>query len=64
MSVKLEQKETIRTTTGPRAGPSPSVGSKEDLAHKVGNALTQGSGPDGYLAVSTSPRRRQHADTD
>ncbi|KAI5367517.1 hypothetical protein Slin15195_G026470 [Septoria linicola] len=47
--VKFEQKETIRTTTAGKAGPSPAAG-KEDLAHKVGDALTKGAGPDGYLA--------------
>jgi hypothetical protein len=25
---------------------------KEDLVHEIGNALTQGGGPSGYLAVS------------
>jgi hypothetical protein len=25
---------------------------KEDLVHEIGNALTQGAGPSGYLAVS------------
>lgn len=49
--VKFEQKETIRTTTGAKGGPSPPAG-KEDIAHKIGDALTKGSGPDGYLAVS------------
>lgn len=49
--VKFEQKESIRTTTGGRPGPSPPAG-KEDVAHKIGDALTKGSGPNGYLAVS------------
>ncbi|EMF15153.1 uncharacterized protein SEPMUDRAFT_147115 [Sphaerulina musiva SO2202] len=47
--VKFEQKESIRTTTGGRPGPSPAAG-KEDVAHKIGDALTKGSGPNGYLA--------------
>jgi hypothetical protein len=65
--VKFEQnvKETIRTTAGapPTAAPGGQFGArdlprdasrgKEDLAHEVGNALTQGSGPNGYLAVRT-----------
>lgn len=38
--VKFDVKETIRQTTG-----------KQDLAHEVGNALTRGGGPGGYLAV-------------
>ena len=47
MSVKFEQKETIRTNVA-----------KEDLAHEVGNAITRGGGPNGYLAVRAnhSPR--------
>lgn len=40
MSVKFDVKETIRQQTG-----------KEGLAHEVGNALTRGAGPGGYLAV-------------
>ena len=54
--VKFEQKETVRTTTGGgsggngRGGPPPAPG-KEDIAHKIGDALTQGAGPNGYLAV-------------
>lgn len=42
MSVKFEQKETIRANV-PQA--------KRDLAHEVGNALTRGGGPQGYLAA-------------
>lgn len=38
--VKFE-KESVRATTG----------GKEDFVHKVGEALTKSSGPDGYLAV-------------
>lgn len=57
--VKFQQREDIRITNnggngGPRgggfAGRAPQ--GKEDLAHEVGNALTKGSGPGGYLAVS------------
>lgn len=44
MSVKFEQKETIRANIG-----------KEDLAHEVGNAITRGGGPNGYLAVRSIP---------
>lgn len=50
--VKFEQKETIRTTTGGKAASSPPAG-KEDFAHRVGEAITKGGSPDGYLAVST-----------
>ncbi|GIZ46463.1 hypothetical protein CKM354_000958900 [Cercospora kikuchii] len=47
--VKFEQKETIRTTTGGKAASSPPAG-KEDFAHRVGEAITKGGSPDGYLA--------------
>lgn len=51
MSVKFDQRETIRAVL---------PDSKDDLAHKVGNALTRGSGPRGYLEVSTRvPTRPQ-----
>lgn len=49
MSVKFEQKETIRANV-PQA--------KQDLAHEVGNALTRGGGPQGYLAVCWNTRAR------
>lgn len=49
--VKFEQKETIRTSTGGRGGAPPA---KEGLAHEIGDALTKGAGPNGYLAVSYS----------
>ena len=52
--VKFAQKETIRTTSGAGA-----QGGKEDFAHKVGDALTKGSGPDGYLAVSIAIAMRR-----
>ncbi|KAK4631124.1 PXMP2/4 family protein 3 [Fulvia fulva] len=48
--VKFEQKETIRTTSGAGGSGGPPSGGKEDFAHKVGDALTKGSGPNGYLA--------------
>lgn len=41
-SVKFE-KETVRSTGG----------GKEDFMHNVGEALTKGAGPNGYLAVRT-----------
>ena len=34
-----------------RGAPPPQQ--KEDLKHKIGDALTAGAGPGGYLAVST-----------
>jgi hypothetical protein len=50
-----ERRETVRTTNAapsPRAGVAPPPpAQKEDLAHEIGNALTQGAGPNGYLAV-------------
>ncbi|EMC97939.1 hypothetical protein BAUCODRAFT_31950 [Baudoinia panamericana UAMH 10762] len=57
--VKFEQREDIRVTStgvnggngGPRgrAGPPPAP-ARETLAHEVGEALTKGAGPNGYLA--------------
>ena len=53
--VKFEEKETIRTTqnVGGRNGGPATRGppEKQDFAHKVGDALTAGAGPGGYLAV-------------
>lgn len=45
--------ETTRTGRGGGGGGPPPRGppQKEDLAHQVGDALTRGSGPGGYLAV-------------
>lgn len=66
--VKFEQKENIRVTqTGGAGGMSGRGGilpaanvqlgkddiKKDDVAHKIGDALTKGAGPDGYLAVSS-----------
>ena len=63
--VKFEQRETVRTTGGVaggdfasragdfvRGGPRDAPQGKQDLAHDIGNALTKGAGPNGYLAVS------------
>ena len=50
MSVKFE-KETVKTTAVTNA-----MGKgKDDLLHEVGQALTKGGGPNGYLAVSFAP---------
>ena len=68
--VKFE--ETVRTTQrdgggggggdgkggGSRGGPPPPR-EKQDFAHKVGDALTQGAGPEGYLAVSDKSTAEQ-----
>ncbi|KAJ4362401.1 hypothetical protein N0V83_010494 [Neocucurbitaria cava] len=48
MSVKFE-KETVKTTTASVADAA-SKG-KDDLLHEVGQALTKGGGPNGYLAA-------------
>jgi hypothetical protein len=48
MSVKFE-KETVKTTTGAVAD---AMKGKDDFIHEVGRAITQGGGPNGYLAVS------------
>lgn len=52
MSVKFE-KETTTTTA---AAVADAVGGKDkdDLLHSVGEALTKGAGPNGYLAVSAA----------
>ena len=66
--VKFQRKEDIRVTDtvggsggpiggvlgGARGGPPPPPpsGHKEGLLHEAGEALTKGSGPNGYLAVS------------
>jgi hypothetical protein len=47
MSVKFQEKVT-ETSTAAAAG---AVADKSDILHEVGNALTKGSGPGGYLAV-------------
>lgn len=52
MSVKFE-KETVQSTTSAVADAA-SKG-KDDLLHEVGEALTKGGGPNGYLAVSVAP---------
>ncbi|KAF2264835.1 hypothetical protein CC78DRAFT_221283 [Lojkania enalia] len=49
MSVKFE-KETIKTTTGAAASAAAGVAG-DDLVHNVGEALTKGGGPNGYLAA-------------
>jgi hypothetical protein len=49
MSVKFE-KETVKLSEGAAAALGEST--KDDLVHKVGEALTKGSGANGYLAVS------------
>lgn len=50
--VKFDKREDIRVTTSSRGGPSPPAGRREGLAHEIGDALTKGAGPKGYLAVS------------
>jgi len=65
MSVKFDQREDIRVTTNtaaPRGPPAPSPllaqsQRKEGFAHEIGDALTKGAGPNGYLAVSCTPMR-------
>lgn len=49
MSVKFE-KETVKTTTA--AVTDAATKGKGDFMHEVGKAITQGGGPNGYLAVS------------
>jgi hypothetical protein len=51
MSVKFE-KETTKTTAA--VADAVSGQGKDDLLHNVGEALTKGAGPNGYLAVSVA----------
>ena len=51
MSVKFE-KETVQTTSASVADAA--TKGKDDLLHEVGQALTKGGGPNGYLAVSAA----------
>ena len=55
MSVKFE-KETVKSTTGAVADAA-SKG-KDDFMHEVGQALTKGGGPNGYLQVKTNTARK------
>ncbi|KXL46931.1 hypothetical protein M433DRAFT_3631 [Acidomyces richmondensis BFW] len=60
--VKFQQSENIRVTQSSGGGPPPSAGARgggvppsapphrEDLVHEIGDALTKGAGPGGYLA--------------
>jgi len=63
MSVKFDQREDIRVTTsttnaGPRgAPPAAPPAHKEGFAHEIGDALTKGAGPNGYLAVRLTVQR-------
>lgn len=43
--VKFEAKETVRTTL------DAAKGGKEGFVRDIGNAITKGGSPDGYLAV-------------
>jgi hypothetical protein len=45
MSVKFKEETITQTVTDTAA-------KGKDLAHEVGEALTKGAGPNGYLAVS------------
>lgn len=47
-----ENVQVTQTTRTGRGGPPPrGPPQKNDLAHELGNALTRGAGPGGYLAV-------------
>lgn len=56
MSVKFE-KETTKTTAA--VADAVSGKGKDDLLHNVGEALTKGAGPNGYLAVSVAQLEAQ-----
>lgn len=57
MSVKFE-KETVTTTAAVADAATKGKG-KDDLLHDVGQALTKGGGPNGYLAVSRARLKRR-----
>jgi hypothetical protein len=46
----VQFKEQVTRTQQQVTGKAADKG-KEDLAHEIGNALTRGGGPGGYLAV-------------
>jgi hypothetical protein len=50
-SVRFE-KEITKTTTGAASAAAGLAGDKSDLVRDVGEALTKGGGPNGYLGVS------------
>lgn len=52
MSVKFKE-ETVRTTSAGAAASAAAVagGKQEDFMHEVGEAITKGGGPNGYLAA-------------
>lgn len=64
--VRFEERDTTRTTTqrnfngngndngnGGGRGGGQETRHKEGFAHEIGDALTKGAGPNGYLAVRT-----------
>jgi hypothetical protein len=53
MSVKFE-KETTKTTAAIADAVSGKGKGGDDILHNVGEALTKGAGPNGYLAVSVA----------
>jgi hypothetical protein len=48
MSVKFEQEQAAAAADAASKG-------KDDFLHNVGEAITKGGGPNGYLAVSDAP---------
>ena len=48
MSVKFEKETTTKTT----AAVADALEGKDGVMHNLGQALTKGGGPNGYLAVS------------
>jgi hypothetical protein len=54
MSVKFE-KESVKLTEAAQSAAAGVAGGKgkDDLVHQVGQAITKGGGPKGYLAVSS-----------
>jgi hypothetical protein len=58
MSVKFEQKETIRTNVA-QGGVREALksGDKSGVLREIGEKVTKGGSPDGYLAVRISDTR-------
>jgi hypothetical protein len=50
MSVKFEKETTTKTT----AAVADALEGKDGVMHNLGQALTKGGGPNGYLAVSVA----------
>jgi hypothetical protein len=60
MSVRFQEEITRKVTEGPRGvidGVRSLEGTGKEIMHEVGDALTKGGGPGGYMAVSSTGGR-------